>query len=193
MSELNQRQMHSLECLRLEADCRELANSVRSPDLRSQLLRMAQTWSDLAVSGPSAPSGDGTSETEKQATLINSTRTGRAILIVEDHELLRQFMAGLMESVGFEAVQARNADEALTILESRSDVALLVTNVVMEGSMDGVELAHAVDIRWPSIKIIVVSGKRGLMESDLPRKCLLLAKPYHDDELVFEVRALIDA
>src|SRR5476649_30807 len=102
MSELNQRDMHSLECLRLEADCRELAKSVRSPDLRSHLLRMAQTWSDLAVSGPSAPSGEGTSATEKQATLIKSTSTGRPILIVEGHKLLRQFMAGLMEFAGFE-------------------------------------------------------------------------------------------
>jgi CheY-like chemotaxis protein len=193
MSELNQRDMHSLECLRLETDCRELAKNIRSPDLRSQLLRMAKIWSDLAVSGPSAPSSEGISATEKQATLIKSAHAGRAILIVEDHKLLRVFMAGLMESVGFEAIQAANADEALSILENRSDVALLVTNVAMEGSMDGVELAHAVDIRWPSVKIIVVSGKRGLMESDLPGKCLLLAKPYHDDELIFEVRALIDA
>jgi len=193
MTELNQRHMHSLECLRLETDCRDLAKSVRSPDLRSNLLRMAHNWSDLAVSGPCAPSGKGTPGTEKQATLIKSMRTGNVILIVENHELQRVFMAGLMESAGFEAVQAGNADEALSVLESRSDIALLITNVVMKGSTDGVELAHAVAIRWPSVKIIVVSGKRGLMESDLPRKCLLLAKPYHDDELVFEVRALIDA
>jgi CheY-like chemotaxis protein len=193
MSELNQQDMHSLECLRLGADCRELAKSVRGPELRSHFLRMAQTWSALAVSGPSAPSGEGTSATEKQATLIKSTGTRRPILIVEGHQLLRQFMAGLMESVGLEAVHASNADEALSILERRSDIALLVTSVVMEGSMDGVELSHAVDVRWPSVKIIVVSGKRGLTEGDLPGKCLLLTKPYHDDELVFEVRALIEA
>ena len=55
------------------------------------------------------------------------------------------------------------------------------------------ELAHAVDIRWPSIKIIVVSAKPGLVESDLPRKGLFLAKPYHDNEMIFEMRALIAA
>jgi DNA-binding NtrC family response regulator len=125
--------------------------------------------------------------------MTKSTHAGRAILIVENRELLRLFMVGLVESAGFEAIQVSNADEALLILESRSDIALLVTNVVMHGSMDGVELAHAVDIRWPSVKIIVVSGKRGLMESDLPRKSLLLAKPYHDEEMVFEIRALIGA
>jgi two-component system, response regulator PdtaR len=125
--------------------------------------------------------------------MTKGTLGGQAILIVENREPLRFFMAGLMKTVGCEVIQAGNADEALSILDSRSDIALLVTNVVMPGSMDGVELAHAVDTRWPSVKIIVVSGKRGLTESDLPGKCLLLTKPYHDHELVFEVRALIGA
>jgi DNA-binding NtrC family response regulator len=125
--------------------------------------------------------------------MTKSTHIGRAVLIVENRELLRLFMVGLVETAGFEAIQAGNADEALPILERRSDIALLVTNVVMHGSMDGVELAHAVDIRWPSVKIIVVSGKRGLIESDLPSKSLFLAKPYHDEEMVFEIRSLIGA
>ena len=125
--------------------------------------------------------------------MTKSTPAGRAILIVEDRELLRLFMVALVETAGFEAIQVSNADEALAILERRSDIALLVTNVVMHGSMDGVELAHAVDIRWPFIKIIVVSGSRGFCEDDLPRKSIFLAKPYHDEEMVFEIRSLIGA
>jgi len=122
-----------------------------------------------------------------------NTHAKRAVLIVENHPLLRMLLVGLVETAGFEAIQARNADEALPILECRSDIALLVTSIVMDSSMNGVELAHAVDIRWPSVKIIVVSGKRGLVESDLPRKSLFLAKPYHDEEMVFEIRSLIGA
>jgi hypothetical protein len=62
----------------------------------------------------------------------------------------------------------------------------------MAGSMNGVSLAHAVDDRWPSIKIIVVSGQAGLSESDLPPKALFFTKPYHDEEMIFEIRSLID-
>ena len=123
--------------------------------------------------------------------MTKGTHAGRAILIVEKNPVLKAFMVGLVERAGFEAIQAGNADEAISILERRSDIALLVTNVVMPGSMDGVELAHVVDIRWPSIKIIVVSGKHGLSERDLPRKGLFFAKPYHDEELAFEIRSLI--
>jgi len=120
-----------------------------------------------------------------------NTHAKRAILLVEYHPLVRLLLVGLVETAGFEAIQAQNADEALAYLEVRSDIALLVTSVVMDSAMDGVELAHAVDIRWPSIKIIVVSGQRGLRESDLPRKSLFLAKPYHDEEMVFEIRSLL--
>ena len=59
--------------------------------------------------------------------------------------LLRLFVSDLVVAGGFVALQAGNAEEAMTVLESRPDVALLVTNVTMRGSMNGVELAHAVD------------------------------------------------
>jgi CheY-like chemotaxis protein len=116
----------------------------------------------------------------------------RAALVVEDNALLRLFMSDLVVMGGFVALQASNAHEAITVLELRPDVALLVTNVTMRGSMNGVELAHAVDKRWPSVKIIVVSAQPGLSETDLPVSSLFLAKPYHDDELAFEIRTLMD-
>lgn len=116
-----------------------------------------------------------------------------AVLIVEKHELLRLSLVGLVEIAGFEAIQVRTADEALPILASRPDIALLVTNVIMQGSMDGAELAHAVASRWPSVKIIVVTGKAGFSESDLPKKSLFFAKPYHDEEMLFEIRSLTGA
>ena len=117
----------------------------------------------------------------------------RAVLIVEHNTLLRVCMAGLVELTGYEALQAANADEALPILESRPDIALLVTNVVMDGSMDGVDLCHAVDTRWPSVKIIVTSARPGLTQGDLPGKCLLLPKPYRDEQMILEMRAAIGA
>ena len=48
-------QRHALECLRLEAECNELAFSVHSPSLRSHFLRMAHEWGNLADHGLNAP------------------------------------------------------------------------------------------------------------------------------------------
>jgi hypothetical protein len=64
MSEPKQLQKHSLEYLRLESDCRQMAWDVQSPSLRSHFLRMAKVWFALAVSGPGTQSGGGVSEAE---------------------------------------------------------------------------------------------------------------------------------
>ncbi len=118
--------------------------------------------------------------------------TARPVLVVEDNELLKLFMSNLVETDGFVAVHASSADQAMHILETRSDITLLITNVVMRSGMTGIELVHQVDKRWPSVKMIVVSGQPGIAEGDLPTRCLFLTKPYHDDEMAFEIRALMN-
>jgi DNA-binding NtrC family response regulator len=75
------------------------------------------------------------------------------VLIVEDEMMLRMRAADIVEDAGFRPVEAVNADEAMSILESRSDISLLFTDIQMPGSMDGLKLAHAVHDRWPGIKI----------------------------------------
>ena len=81
------------------------------------------------------------------------------VLVVEDEMVLRMRAVDIVEDAGFTAVAAVNADEAISILEGRSDISLLFTDIQMPGSMDGLKLAHAVHDRWPTIKIILVSGQ----------------------------------
>lgn len=114
-----------------------------------------------------------------------------AILIVEDDKLLQLLTVDIVEGAGFVAVHADNADEAVAILEARSDIALLLTDINMPGSMDGLILAHAVRDRWPLIKIIIVSSQ--IPKSDLPTDSRFIAKPYLGEKLIAEVRSMIEA
>jgi len=118
-----------------------------------------------------------------------SKRSPHAVLIVEDDQLLRLLTVDLVEQAGFEAVQAEDADEAVAILEARSDIALLLTDIEMPGSMDGVKLAHAVRDRWPPIKIIVVSSR--VTDRDLPTESSFFSKPYHADKVISEICSLL--
>ena len=59
----------------------------------------------------------------------------------------------IVEDAGYTSVEAVDADEAFAVLESRSDIALLLTDIQMPGSIDGLKLAHVVHKRWPPIKI----------------------------------------
>ena len=97
----------------------------------------------------------------------------------------------LVEDAGFVALQAANADEAIGILEHRVDIALILTDVDMPGSMDGLKLAHAVRRRWPPIKIIIVSGKTHLSDADLPSDARFFSKPYSPAGMISELRSLL--
>jgi len=123
-----------------------------------------------------------------------SSPAGKAppvVLVVEDEPLLRMFAVEVVEEAGFIAIEARDADEAVILLESRADITLLFTDINMPGSMDGLKLAHAVRDRWPPIKILVVSGQQRLQVSDLPSNSCFVEKPYQASALVEELRSLV--
>jgi CheY-like chemotaxis protein len=121
----------------------------------------------------------------------NSPRAPTVVLIVEDEALLRMLAVEVVEDAGFVALEACDADEAVALLESRPDIALLFTDINMPGSMDGLKLAHAVRNRWPPIKILVVSGQVWPQQSDLPSNSCFVSKPYATEAIVAELRSLI--
>jgi len=113
------------------------------------------------------------------------------VLVVEDEMLLRMRAVDMVEDAGFTPLEAVDADEAVAILESRSDIALLFTDIQVPGSMDGLKLAHAVHERWPPIKIILVSGQLKLANIDIPADSRFFGKPLEASELIAEMRNMI--
>ena len=99
------------------------------------------------------------------------------VLVVEDEMVLRMRAVDIVQDAGFTAVEAVNADQALAILEARSDISLLFSDIQMPGSIDGLMLAPAVHKRWPRIKIILVSGQVNISDSDKPADSRFIGKP----------------
>jgi two-component sensor histidine kinase/CheY-like chemotaxis protein len=97
----------------------------------------------------------------------------------------------MVEDAGFSAVEAINADDALAILESRSDIELLFTDIQMPGSMDGLKLAYAVHERWPLIKIILVSGQLKLTDDDKPADSRFFGKPLDVKQMIAEMQDMM--
>jgi len=113
------------------------------------------------------------------------------VLVVEDEMLLRMRAVDMVEDAGYTSVEAVDADQAVAILESRSDIALLFTDIQMPGSMDGLGLAHSVHERWPPIKIIMVSGQLKLASIDIPADSRFFGKPLEAGEMIAEMRSMI--
>jgi two-component system, response regulator PdtaR len=112
------------------------------------------------------------------------------ILTVEDEALISEFLRTILEDAGHHVVTSSTADEALAILESRDDVQLLITDVTMPGSMDGLMLAKIVRGKWPSVKIFITSGKPRPADDQMPAQSYFLSKPYQSRQIIDVVRRL---
>jgi CheY-like chemotaxis protein len=113
------------------------------------------------------------------------------VLVVEDEMLLRMRAVDMVEDAGYTSIEAVDADEAVAILESRSDIALLLTDIQMPGSMDGLTLAHLVHARWPPIRIILVSGQLKLTTIDIPAHSRFFGKPLEAGEMIAQMQSMI--
>jgi two-component sensor histidine kinase len=115
------------------------------------------------------------------------------VLVVEDEMLLRMRAVDIVEDAGFNPIEAISADQAISILEARSDISLLFTDIQMPGSIDGLKLAHAVHDRWPSIKIILVSGRAKPSETERPLDSRFFSKPLGVAQMIAELQDMVGA
>jgi two-component system, response regulator PdtaR len=110
------------------------------------------------------------------------------ILTVEDEFLISEYLRGILEGGGHTVIATFDADEAIKVLETVRDIELVITDVNMPGSMDGLRLAAAIRNRWPPIHLIVVTGLTPPSTSELPSGSLFIPKPYGQADILSAVR-----
>jgi CheY-like chemotaxis protein len=112
------------------------------------------------------------------------------LLIVEDDLLVRMLAVEIAEDAGFSVLQATDADEAIEVLHRRPDIRVVFTDIDMPGSLDGLELAHAIRHRWPPIEVVLTSGKMRPAADELPERSFFVPKPYDYSRLTGLLREL---
>jgi CheY-like chemotaxis protein len=101
------------------------------------------------------------------------------ILIVEDEVLFRVELADLFESSGYRVVEAGDSDEATAILDQDPTIRIVLTDIQMPGSMDGLRLGHYVRAHFPPVTLVIASGAHRPDPEDLPERSLYLSKPFN--------------
>ena len=127
------------------------------------------------------------------AAVTSSIPVPATILIVEDEAFVRLLAAGMLADAGFRVIEAADSDEALEFLEADSNVQLLLTDINLPGTLDGLALARQVHHRWPRIGIIVVSGQALPRPHELPAGSHFHRKPYDVAAVVRHARELTTA
>jgi PAS domain S-box-containing protein len=120
---------------------------------------------------------------------------GRAgtVLIVDDDQQVMNVAVDIFDSIGYDVMTANDATEAIDILMRDRQIDVLFSDVMMPGSMNGVELAREARNLRPEIKILLASGfpqpaleKAGAALGETA----FIAKPYRWTEIVDRLRSM---
>lgn len=117
------------------------------------------------------------------------------ILIVEDDALVRENAVAMLRELGYRISFAENSERALDLLARYNDIALLFTDMVMPGSMDGLKLAEIATLLKPDLSVLYTSGySESLIIRDgrFEKKVHMIGKPYRRQELAQKIRELLD-
>ncbi|MEO6971068.1 MAG: response regulator, partial [Chthoniobacterales bacterium] len=130
-------------------------------------------------------------------TVVSAPSEHFTILVVEDEQMLREFVTGALRSFGYRVLAAANGRQALEIWASHRDtIDLLLTDVVMPGVPSGRQLERQLTTEKPDLKVIFTSGYSAeLLGPDFEeeREHGFLAKPYLTDSLARTVAAQLCA
>ncbi len=114
---------------------------------------------------------------------------GVRVLLVEDNAEVASATGGLLESMGCDVRQVENADKALDVLRSeaaRFDIVL--SDIVMGGALDGIDLAERVKAEHPALPIVLMSGYSDSLDRAGALGVTVLPKPCSPDALLAAIR-----
>jgi len=114
------------------------------------------------------------------------------ILIVEDEDDLRKLVVETFSDAGFEVMEACNGSVASNIIQQRSDLQALLTDVHMPGGPEGIALARQVWKSRPKCVILITSGLAQPKMGDLPASMCFIRKPYRGSKLVRLIRDMME-
>ncbi len=123
------------------------------------------------------------------------TRGAETVLVVEDDDLVRSHVEGLLSSLGYRVVIANSGPVALKLLQEGIPVDLLFTDMVMPGGMNGKQLADEAQMQRPGLKVLFTSGYTQdaiVHQGRLDPGVHLLSKPYRRADLAKMIRHVID-
>ena len=135
---------------------------------------------------PRTRSAEDTDIEEPLSIFPHQTVSAETILVVEDDAIVRSTAVETLREFGFTVLEAINAEQALTIIESGAKVDLLFTDVVMPGTLRSPELARRAQEILPDIGVLFTSGytENAIVHSGrLDEGVELLSKPYTNDQL----------
>ncbi len=137
--------------------------------------------------------GSAVNESKEDHRTINVGH--ETIVLVEDNEDLRGITQLQLKRLGYTVFGAEHAEGGLALLREHPETRLLLTDIVLPGGVDGIQLAERAQVLYPKLEVIFMTGYTehaalGGLRVTQPGR--VLHKPFHSDELASHIRAAFD-
>lgn len=133
----------------------------------------------LMVLPLTTPESDGDAPADDSAL----TNGGELVLLVEDDPDVRRVVRQQLVDFGYPVIEAENGVQALEMIEQITDIAIVVSDVIMPGGINGRQLAAAVLGDHPHMRIVLMSGYTDEATGDVGNELPVLAKPFAAQDL----------
>jgi signal transduction histidine kinase/ActR/RegA family two-component response regulator len=134
-------------------------------------------------------------ERPQPSATLQRGRSSESVLLVEDNQSVRDYARAALEDLGYRVIEAKDADEALRVVEGEARVDLLFTDVVLGSGLNGRELAAKITSSRVGLPVLFTTGytrnaivHHGRLDSGVH----LLDKPYTQQDLARKIRELLD-
>ena len=113
------------------------------------------------------------------------------VLVVEDDAVSQCIDASSLRRRGFEVVSAKDAAQAIGILQKNYDIALVFRDIVMPGTKSGLTLQHWIRVNRPGLPVILGSASPEKAPPSVREEMRFFAKPYDIDAISARIRSLV--
>jgi PAS domain S-box-containing protein len=113
------------------------------------------------------------------------------VLLVEDDPAVAELGLGLLQGAGYKVRTVASAAEALAVLRAGGEIDLVLSDIMMPGAMNGVQLAQAVRQEFPGVFILLATGYAAVASSPAAREFPLIMKPYGRDTLLAKLGEIL--
>jgi CheY-like chemotaxis protein len=150
---------------------------------------------DVHLYFPKAEAGPIVSQTNFPANQAPPEGHGEHILVVEDNDRVREATESRLRSLGYAVLGAKTGVEAIKLIESEKQVALVFSDIVMPGRMTGYDVAEWVRSNKPGLNVLLTTGYSNVptMVNKAARGIRVLSKPYTREELAHALRGALTA
>jgi signal transduction histidine kinase len=132
--------------------------------------------------------------TEPQS--VSVPRGSETILVVDDNRGMRAVTVNQLSDLGYITLESENAAGALDLLEQHEEIALLFSDVIMPGGMNGYELAREARRRRPALKVLLTSGYASRSMFKVPgdtERLEMINKPFRMRDLAVKLRQILES